>query len=112
MYIEDDKLVLVTKPKTVHFNLTKDAWDLKCEIDSTMKHNEVSAEHAIKKRLDDYCSNLSMETIMMDTKKKQKRVDLTNLFPWIVTKIRLKISKKHVAVQNLSTGCTWKKIRQ
>ena len=55
IYIEDDKFVLITKPKTVHFNLAKDAWNLKYEIDSTMKHNEVSAEHTIKKRLDNYC---------------------------------------------------------
>ena len=93
MYIEDDKLVLVTKPKTVHFNLTKDAWDLKCEIDSTMKHNEVSAEHTIKKRLNDYCSNLSMETIMMDTKKKKKN-ELTSQICFLELSQRLDLKSR------------------
>ena len=50
MYIENNKLVIVTEPKTIHFDLPKNVGkNLKREIGSITKHNEFSAEHTIKK---------------------------------------------------------------
>ena len=34
-------------------------------MDSIIKHNGVLAEHTIKKSLDNYCLNVSMETIFI-----------------------------------------------
>ena len=40
VHIEGKKHVIITEPKTFHFDLSKDADDnLKYEIDSILKHN-------------------------------------------------------------------------
>ena len=46
----DNKLVIATESNTFHFDLPKDAViNLKHEIYSIIKHNELLAEHKIKK---------------------------------------------------------------
>ena len=52
VYIEDNKLVIITKPKTIHFDLLKDVGNnLKYESDSLIKHNEFLAEHTLKSKI-------------------------------------------------------------
>ena len=40
---------------------------MKYETDFIMKHNELLAEHTIKMGLINYCSNISMQTIITNT---------------------------------------------
>ena len=48
--IEDNMLVIITEPKTIHFDLPKDVnKSLKYEVDSIIKHNTFLAEHTKKK---------------------------------------------------------------
>ena len=48
----DNKLVIKTEPKTFHFDLPKNAGsNLKLEICSIIKHNELLAEHIIKNKI-------------------------------------------------------------
>ena len=69
MHVEDNKLVIITKPKTIHFDLSKDVDNsLKYETDFIIKHIKLLAEHTIKTKLANYCSNISMEMIFMNTK--------------------------------------------
>ena len=47
--IKDNKLVIITEPKAIHFDLPIDANNnLKQEKDVIIKHNELLAEHTIK----------------------------------------------------------------
>ena len=85
------------------FDLPKDVGkSLKHEIESIKKSNESLAE---KKRLDNYYPNLSMEMIFMNTENSKTReshkfvINLSRRFD-------LRISSKHVALQNFSTYYT------
>ena len=50
--INDNKLVITTEPKTVHFDLSKKIdSSLKHGIDFTIKHNEFLAEDTMKKEI-------------------------------------------------------------
>ena len=50
--IEDNRHVITTEPKTFHFDLPKDLDNnLKHEIDSIIKYNELIAEHTIKTKI-------------------------------------------------------------
>ena len=50
--IEDNKLVIITKPKIIYFNLPKYVGNnLKHEIGSIIKHDEFLAEHTIKSEI-------------------------------------------------------------
>ena len=53
VYIDDDKLVIIARPKTIGFNFTK-TFDnsLKLEIDSIITQNEFSAEERIKNQIE------------------------------------------------------------
>ena len=68
MIIKGNKLAIITKPKTVHFDLTN-IFDnnLKYEVEFIIKHKNLLAEHELKTRLVDYCPNIIMETISMNT---------------------------------------------
>ena len=49
VHIGDNKTVITTEPKTFHFDLPEDAGkNLKHEIDSVIRHNELLAEQRIK----------------------------------------------------------------
>ena len=50
--IADNNFVITTKPKTFHFDLPKDAAiNLKHEMYSIIKYNELLAEHTIKNEI-------------------------------------------------------------
>ena len=73
----DNKLVITTEPKSLYFDLPKHAdINLKDEIYSVIKHNELLAEHTIKNEirqlLSKYKHGNDMETV--------KRVNHINLF--------------------------------
>ena len=98
--INDNKLVTITEPKTIHFDLPKKIdSSLKHETDFLIKHNEFLAEDTIKNEISQYCPNISMGMIFMITENSKtndshksilnllQRLDLTSL--------------KHVALQNL-----------
>ena len=53
MHIDDNKLAIITEPKTICFNLTKNVDDsLRQEIDQIIKHNGFLAEQRIKSEID------------------------------------------------------------
>ena len=53
--------------------------NLKQEIEFIIKSNESLAENNIKRRLNNYCLNISMETQSMNT-ENSKQMNLINLF--------------------------------
>ena len=62
-------------------------------------------------RLDNYCPNISMETIFMNlenSKTNEPQKFVLNLSQ----RIDLSSSNKHVILQNLSVYYTWKNIKQ
>ena len=60
VHIGGNKVIITTEPKTVHFDLPKIVDNnLKYEINSTTKHNELLAERIMKTKLVSYCSNRS-----------------------------------------------------
>ena len=80
MGVQTDKnKLLITKPKTFHFDLPKDFdYNLKHKIDNVMKYFELLTKQRIKKmRFGNYCPNISMETIFMNTENSKRNVFLT-----------------------------------
>ena len=68
-HIEYIEIITTTEPKTFRLDLSKDADNnLANKIDSIIQHNELLAENTIKTTLDNYCPNISIETIFMNTK--------------------------------------------
>ena len=52
VYIDDIKHVIITKPKTICFNLTENVDNsLKHEIDFIIKYNKFLAEHRIENEI-------------------------------------------------------------
>ena len=52
VYIHNNKLVVITEPKTIYFDLSEKADNRpKYEINYIIKHNELSAEHTIIKEI-------------------------------------------------------------
>ena len=52
VHIEDNRLLIIAEPKTVHFNLSKDVdRKMKYETDFITKHDELLAEYAIKNEI-------------------------------------------------------------
>ena len=105
----DNKLVIKTEPKTIYFDLSKNADNnLKYQIDFAMKYNGLSAEHT---RLFNYCPNISMETIFMNT--ENSKVNEPHKFVLDSSQIfDLKNLNKHFGLPNLSIYYTWKNISQ
>ena len=70
----EDDIFIIREPKTFYFNFDqpKDLdKNLKYEIEFIIKCNESSAQNKLKMRLNNYCQNIIMETIFMDTKKSK-----------------------------------------
>ena len=61
--------------------------------------------------LDNYCPNISMEKISVNT-KNSKTNELHKFVPALSQKLDLRSSSKHVALQKLSIYYTWKSIRK
>ena len=71
VYIDDNKLVIITEPKTIHFDSNVETNNnLKHKINHIIKCNELFNRKKQQQRLDDYCSNIIMETIFMNTEKR------------------------------------------
>ena len=80
-------------------------------MDSIIKHNGVLAEYTIKKSLDNYCLNVSMETIFII--RENNETNEPNIFVLkLPQRLGLRSSIKNVALQNLSIYFTCKNIRQ
>ena len=64
---EDKKLVIRKKDSKLYINICLNLLTIIWlhEIDFIIKYNGVLAEHTIKKSLDNYCLNVSMETIFI-----------------------------------------------
>ena len=72
VHIRDKKLVITTRQKTFHFDLPKDIDNnLKYKIETIIKHYEFLAEYKIKIRLGNYCPNIGMKTIFMNTENSK-----------------------------------------
>ena len=85
--------------------------NLKPKIEFIMKSNESLAEIIIKTRLNNYCSNIRMETIFLNTensKSNEPHKFVLNL--WQI--LGLRSSDKHINHQNLSIYYTWNNIRK
>ena len=98
-------MVVIRELKTFYFDfdLPKDVGkSLKHEIESIKKSNESLAE---KKRLDNYYPNLSMEMIFMNT-ENSKTSESHKFVINLSRRLDLRISSKHVALQNFSTYYT------
>ena len=60
----DNKLVIITEPKTIRFDVPKDVGNnLKHEIDSIIKHSKFLAEHTMP--------NISMYATFMNTENSK-----------------------------------------
>ena len=80
VYIDDSKLVRITEPKTIHFNLTKKVDNsLKYEIDSIIKPMNFLLRITWKTRLVNYCQSISMKAIYLNI-QNSKKVNYRNLF--------------------------------
>ena len=76
--MEDNKIVKDPKIFYFHFDLPKDIDEnLKHEIEFIMKNK--NRNWTIKLRLNNYCQNISMETIIMSMENR-KRMNHINLF--------------------------------
>ena len=62
-------------------------------------------------RLDNYCPNISMETIFMNLENSKTNEPQKFVFN-LSQRIDLRSSNKHVILQNLSVYYTWKNIKQ
>ena len=69
VHIGDNKLAITTEPKTFYVEDVEK--HLKYEVEFFIKHNESLAEYSKKKILADYCSNISVKTIFMNTEKSK-----------------------------------------
>ena len=83
MIIKDNKLVIITEPKTINFDFPNDCSNnVKQEIDFIIKRKGFLSVNTIKTRLVDYCPNIGMETIFMnteDTKTNEPQKFVLNL---------------------------------
>ena len=84
-------MIMIRDPKTFDFDFywPKDVHEnLKHETEFIIKSNELLAENTVKKtRLKNYCPNISMETISMNT--ENSKTNEPHKFV-LVTNIRLK----------------------
>ena len=74
--------------------------NLKREIEFIIKSNESLAEIIIKTRLNNYCYNISMETIFMNT-ENSKTNELHKFSLNLSQRLDLRSSDKHVALRNI-----------
>ena len=63
-------------------------------------------------RLDNYCLNISIQALLMNTKNNSKKKEPHKFVIHFSARLHLKSSNKNVALQNLSIYYTWKNIKQ
>ena len=96
--MEDNKLVITKKSNTFQFDLLKDAgFNLKHEIYSIIKYNELLADHTIKRRLDNYFPHISMKTIFMNS-ANSKTSDPHKFILNLSQTLDLRSSNKHAVL--------------
>ena len=72
-----------------------------------IKHSQPLAEHTIKTRLVNYCPNISIETIFMNT--GNSKANETGKFAFNVSqRLDLRNSNKHIDLHDLAIYYTWK----
>ena len=98
---KNNKLVVKVEPKTIYFDLCKVDNSLKHEVGFIIKYHEILAEHTIRTMLVNYCPNITMEMIFMNTEKK--KVNESNTYGFnLLLRLDLKSSNKNIVHQNLS----------
>ena len=98
--IKNNRLVIITEPKDIHFDLPKDIGNnSKHEIYFIIKYNEFLAEHTIKIKISQLLSKYKHGNDIHDV------LDLSE-------SLELRSSNKHVALQNPSIYYTWKNLKQ
>ena len=112
--IMEENMIVIRDPKTFCFNfyLPKEVDEnLKREIEFIIKRNESLAENKIKNQIEQLLSNISMETIFINTENSK-----TNKPHKIVLNLSQRLdlvsSVKHVVLKNLSIYYTWKNIKK
>lgn len=101
VYIDNNKLLIITVPKTIRFNLAKKMNNsLKQEIDFVIKRNGFLAEERIKTRLSNYCLDIRAETIFMNTENSETS-EPHKFALSLQQRLDLKSSDKYVALQSL-----------
>ena len=107
----EEDMIVKKDPKTFYFdfNWSKDVNEnLRHEIEFIIKSNESLTENKIKKtRLNNYCPNISIETIFIST-EKSKTIEPCQFVLNLSQRLDLRSSNKHVALQNVSVCYTWK----
>ena len=94
------KLLIVTEPKTIQFDLPKNVGkNLKHEIGFSIKHNEVSTDHKIKKKISQLFFKYNHGNDIYGHTHTHTNNELTSqiFFFKLSYRLGLKISKKHVA---------------
>ena len=91
----DNKLVITTEPKSLYFDLPKHAdINLKDEIYSVIKHNELLAEHTIKNEIRQLLSKYK--------RYGNSKTYEPHKFVFILTqRLDLRSSNKHFVLQDL-----------
>ena len=112
--IMEENMIVIRDPKTFCFNFylpKKVDENLKREIEFIIKRNESLAENKIKNQTEQLLSNISMETIFINTENSK-----TNKPHKIVLNLSQRLdlvsSVKHVVLKNLSIYYTWKNIKK
>ena len=81
-------------------------------MDFIIKHNEFLAEQRKKTKLVDYCQNLRIETIFVNTAKNSETNETHKFVLNLSQRLDLRSSDKHVVLQKLSIHYMWKNIIQ
>ena len=110
--MRDNRLVITTEPRTLNFDLPKDAGiNLKHEIYSIMKYNELLAEYTIKNEVRQLFSKYKHGNDIHEHGEQQKN-EPHKFVVNLSQRLNLRSSQKHVALQNLSIYYTGENIRQ
>ena len=65
IFIDDEKLVMITLPKTIRVDLSiKINWSLRHDMKFIVRRDESLPEYTIKKKLSNYCSNMIMNLLI------------------------------------------------
>ena len=90
VYIDINKFVIITEPKTTHLDLPKDVGNnFNNKIESIKNHHEFFVGHKIP--------NISMKTILMKTENR-KTTEPHKFTLNLSQRLDLKSSNKHVAL--------------
>ena len=73
-------MAAIREPKTFYFDLSKDVdKNVNRGIEFIIKHNESFSENKIENKIEQYCPNISLGTIFINTENSRK-MNLIKLF--------------------------------